>query len=199
MSLSPIFIYFNCPEYSSQNFSFKKTASPSAISLFNQRLQAAQQKMCAPFMYTQNSKNLILAEYEFDVSEINKDASEAPAYAFNSDILTVEISCRGPKCEDHHGLNEIMSHLWSYVKKRSRIPSSLKTDLKFILHKKQICTTITKSRQLIHGLVMHFVFQKTDVNDWTKNGFCMPVVKMSISLTCSWERQTMDTNSKFIT
>jgi hypothetical protein len=87
-------------------------------------------------MYKQNSKNLLLSEYEFaaaaaaaamalepisslsllyeyefDVSEINRDVSEAPAYAFNNDILTVQISCRGTKSEDHDGLDEIIWHL----------------------------------------------------------------------------------------
>jgi hypothetical protein len=49
-----------------------------------------------------------LAEYYCDTSEINREVSGKSAYAFSSDVFTVEISCRGTKREDHHGLDEII-------------------------------------------------------------------------------------------
>jgi len=49
-----------------------------------------------------------LVDYYREISEINTEVSGAPAYAFSSDVFTVEISCRGAKCKDHHGLDEII-------------------------------------------------------------------------------------------
>lgn len=65
-------------------------------------------KPCVLYTYTGRIQRVLLAEYYCDTSESNREVSGTPAYAFSSDVFTVEISCRGTKREDHHGLDEII-------------------------------------------------------------------------------------------
>lgn len=65
-------------------------------------------KTCVFYTYTSRIQRLLLAEYYCNISEINREVSGAPAYAFISDVFTVEIPCRGTKREDHQGLDEII-------------------------------------------------------------------------------------------